>query len=406
MSVVADVLVVGAGPAGAAAAIGAVRAGRKTLVIDRASFPRDKCCGDGLTALALRELERMGVRPQTMQSWHQVTSAVVRSPSGREHVFPLPREAGCYAATARRAELDSAMLEAARSAGATVADGHALLSAAHTEDRAAIRARVEGLGTVVARWVIGADGMWSPLRKSLGLAPVGYRGEWMAFRQYFRDVGPRAAELVVWFEADLLPGYAWSFPLGDGRANVGFGVQRRAARSGGSMRRLWHDLLARPHIRAVLGPDAVAEGSHRAWPIPARVGRLPLASGRALFAGDAAGVSDPATGEGIGQALVTGRLAAEAVSGNERSAEAVASEYTRRATAELAADDRMSRALIPLLARPVMARGALRLAGASDWTRRNFARWLFEDYPRALVATPRRWRRGALSSRGAFAESA
>jgi len=54
----------------------------------------------------------------------------------------------------------------------------------------------------------------------------------------------------------------------------------------------------------------------------------------------------------------------------------------------------------------VMARGALRLAGASDWTRRNFARWLFEDYPRALVATPRRWRRGALSSRGAFAESA
>ena len=69
--------------------------------------------------------------------------------------------------------------------------------------------------------------MWSPLRKHLGVATPGYLGEWHAFRQYFTGVGPRAArDLFVWFEPDLLPGYAWSFPLPDGRANVGFGIQR------------------------------------------------------------------------------------------------------------------------------------------------------------------------------------
>ena len=443
----ADVLVVGAGPAGASAAVHSARAGLRTLLVDRAVFPRDKCCGDGLTTLALRELEALGLQPEAVSSWHRVDAATVRSPSGRELIFPLPQDSGCYAAVARRADLDNALITLARAAGAEVADGHALRSAAGVEGGGAIRAQVEGLGPLTARWVVGADGMWSPLRRSLGLAPTGYRGEWHAFRQYFRSVGPRAAELAVWFEADLLPGYAWSFPLGGGRANVGFGIQRGGRHGVGSMNRLWRDLLARPHVSAFLGPEAEPERRHRAWPIPARVGRLPLAAGRVLFAGDAAGVSDPATGEGIGQALLTGRLAAEAiisaasnaetVSGSEyaadapSAAEAVAdapsaaetvadaafaaetvtdaafgTEYERRVRAELAADDRMSRVLIPLLARPSIARAGLRLAGATDWTRRNFARWLFEDYPRALIATPRRWRRSALTAQGAFASSA
>ena len=85
---------------------------------------------------------------------------------------------------------------------------------------------VAGVGEVHARYAIAADGMWSPTRKALGLGVDGYRGEWHAFRQYFTDVGPRAArQLFVWFDPDLLPGYAWSFPLPDGGANVGFGIQ-------------------------------------------------------------------------------------------------------------------------------------------------------------------------------------
>ncbi len=157
--------------------------------------------------------------------------------------------------------------------------------------------------------------MWSPVRKFLGLSVDGYRGEWHAFRQYYENVSPRAAsELIVWFEKDLLPGYAWSFPLEGNRANIGFGIQRGSKHYRvGDMKTLWPDLLDRPHIREALGPDARPEGPHKAWPIPARVGRVPLTGPRTMFVGDAAAVTDPMTGEGIGQAILTGRLAAEAL---------------------------------------------------------------------------------------------
>ena len=129
---------------------------------------------------------------------------------------------------------------------------------------------VEGLGDVAARHVVAADGMWSPTRKALGLGADGYLGEWHAVRQYVGGVtGAAADELIVWFEDDLLPGYAWSFPLPDGRANVGFGVLRDGSRTGKDARDLWDGLLHRPHIAAALGPWATPEGRHLAWPIPA-----------------------------------------------------------------------------------------------------------------------------------------
>ena len=394
-----DVLVVGAGPAGAAAAAWLARAGVETLMIDRARFPRDKCCGDGLTTLALRELEALGLEPAELESWFTIDHAVIRSPSSRETIFPLPSGAGQYAAVVRRRELDAALVELSRSEGASVAEGCAIDAIDASDDR--IVATVDGMGEVEARWVVAADGMWSPVRKHLGLAADGYRGEWHAFRQYFEDVGPRASrELMVWFEADLLPGYAWSFPLPGGRCNVGFGIQRGGRHRVGDMKGLWPALLERPHIRDFLGAGARAEGPHRAWPIPARVGRIPLTGPRTLFVGDAAAVTDPMTGEGIGQALVTGRLAATALSRPDEPDRAGC--YDRSVRGELMADDRMARLLTRMLRRPGVARAAIRLAGSNPWARRNFARWMFEDYPRAIVATPRRWERGMFGAPGAF----
>src|SRR6185436_15796220 len=92
------------------------------------------------------------------------------------------------------------------------------------------------------------------------------RGEWSAFRQYFRGVDD--PKLWVLFEADLLPGYAWVFPLPDGRANVGFGVLRKPGVDGKWIKSTWRDLPTRASVRSVLGPHAEPEDSHRAWPIP------------------------------------------------------------------------------------------------------------------------------------------
>ena len=393
-----DVLVVGGGPAGTAAAITAARAGRSVLLVDKAAFPRDKCCGDGLTTLALRLGEQLGLEPSDIDGWQVVDGAVVHSPSGRTVRLPLPHDAGQYAVVVPRREYDAALVDLARTAGTEVAQGCALVGLAI--DPAGATVDVEGLGPVRATTVVAADGMWSPTRRLLGLSTDDDRGQWHAFRQYVSDVGPGAADLHVWFEPDLLPGYAWSFPLPDGRANVGFGILRGGPVAVGETGRIWDGLMDRPAIREVLGDAARPEDRRTAWPIPARVDRAVLDHGPVLFAGDAAAATDALTGEGIGQALLTGILAAEAaVAGG--TPDEVAARYRRAVRHDLVADHRMSMAVQRLLARPLGARAAVRLAGLNAWTRRNFARWMFEDYPRALLATPRRWRRGVLSTPGA-----
>ena len=397
-----DVVVVGAGPAGTAAAITAARAGLDVLVIDKATFPRDKICGDGLTTGALRHLEHLGLDPGDVASWMTAEDCWIRSPSGRTTRFSLPEGRGEYVAIATRRDLDAALVDLARKAGADVLDGHAMVAAAESDND--VRIEVEGLGEVRARWAIGADGMWSPLRKQLGVAVTGYRGEWHAFRQYVSGVGPLAArDLYISFDADIVPGYFWSFPLPDGRANIGFGIQRGGSYSIQDMKRLWPALLDRPHIRAVLGPDWTADEPHRAWPIPARVDSVPPVTRRTLFVGDAVAACDVMTGEGIGQALATGVRAAESVIAEGASGDAAAA-YDVALRRELVADHRMSSLLVRGLSSPKGAARAVAIAATNDWTRRNFTRWLFEDYPRALIATPRRWRRGAVTRPGAYAD--
>ncbi|WP_426573256.1 NAD(P)/FAD-dependent oxidoreductase [Aquihabitans sp. McL0605] len=400
-STVADVAIVGAGPAGAAAAITLARAGRSVALLDKATFPRDKICGDGITTGALRILEDLGVRPDAVASWTPVDDIHVVSPSGRIATFPLPRHRGQFAAVMRRTDLDAAIVDLARKAGAEVHED-AEVTGATDEGTQVVLTLADG-STVTAGYVIAADGMWSPMRKLLGTAVPGYLGDWHAFRQYFHDVGPAARDLWVWFEPDLLPGYAWSFPLPDGGANVGFGIQRGAKIATKEMKALWPELLARPHIAEVLGPDAVADDRHQAWPIPARVGELALTAGRVLWVGDAAAVTDPMTGEGIGQALLTGQQAATAIIRSGAAPGAVRAGYEQAVARDLVPDHKMSLLLIRALKHRRGARSAIRVADLTPWTRRNFARWLFEDEPRAIAITPGRWHRKVLRRDGAYA---
>lgn len=404
--VTADTVVVGAGPAGAAAAIELARAGQDVVLVDKARFPRDKFCGDGLTTGALRRLEGLGLDPASVGSWTEVHALQLRTPSGREVRFPLPEGRGTFAAVARRLDLDAALVDLARDAGATVHDGHAVTDA--TQDDDGVRVAVDGLGTVRARYAVAADGMWSPMRKLLGVSEPGNRGEWHAFRQYVTGVAPAASRsLYVSFEPDFLPGYFWSFPVGDHGANIGFGIHRGHSFRVGAMKVLWPEILARPHIRELLGPDAEPEGPHRAWPIPARIDQTTTDAGRVLFVGDAVAATDALTGEGIGQALATGSWAAEAiVAAGPDHAHRARRRYAEAVHRGLVADHHLSVLLTRAMSHRKGVRISVRLAGLTPWTRRNFARWLFEDYPRAILMTPGRWAPGMFTAPGAYADDA
>ncbi len=396
------VLIIGAGPSGTACAATLHRLGHDVTVVDKATFPRDKCCGDGLTTNALRILDQLGLDPSRVPDW-QVTSDVhVHSPTGRTIELALPNVVGIFAAIAPRSQFDHALVQQCRDAGITIHEGHAFVSLSETDTSVVVE--VEGLEPFTVDYVVAADGMWSPVRKAMGLSTPGYLGEWHAFRQYIGNVtGSSATQLHVWFEKDLLPGYVWSFPLPGNRANFGYCILRSSDRSTKFMNDTWRDLLTRPHIREALGQDNVPEDRHTAWPIPARVTTATLSSGRVLFVGDAACVTDTLTGEGIGQALLSGQLAGKAIitTGN-REASIARRNYEKLVKHHLFADHRMSATLGKILQSSLGARGALRLASLTPWTRRNFVRWMFEDEPRAAAFTPSRWHKGFLKRDGAF----
>lgn len=396
-----DVVVIGAGPGGCAASIELARAGHSVTLIDKAAFPRDKICGDGLTTSALRSLEYLGLSLGSLPTARPIHNVVVRSPRGFEATFPLPEGPGLFGVVATRLELDAALVQVARDTGVVVREQCGIAELHESPSHLTVGGS-DGW-SCSTQHVVAADGMWSPTRKLVGANIAGYRGDWHAFRQYVTDVSERAQrELFISFDAAILPGYFWSFPLADGRANIGFGIQRGHKHSIQEMKLLWPQLLSLPYISEFLGPNYTPAAPHRAWPIPCQVDSMTAHAAGVLFVGDAVAPCDVMTGEGIGQALETGLIAARTISEQFGNRTAAGPLYQQRVRSEFTPDHQMASLLVRALQHRKGARAALRVAATNDWTRRNFARWLFEDYPRGIALEPQLWKRGALSGPGAF----
>jgi geranylgeranyl reductase family protein len=395
-----DVIVAGGGPAGIAAALTGVRHGLRVVCCDRAQFPRDKTCGDGLTTQALRLLEGLGLERAALAQagYAPVRECVVVSPSGRRVHLPLPDD-GDHAGVVARAGLDAALVDVARGAGVEMREGATVYDLAVTPD--GVKVRLATGETIEARHLVAADGHWSTIRRHLHPEETPDLGTWHAARRYYDGVNdPR---LWVCFEADLLPGYAWVFPMPGGGANVGFGVLR-TGRHGHELKSLWDDVIARANIRSILGPNATPRAAVRAWPIPTAYSTARLADGPVLYVGDAAAVVDPLTGEGIAQALESGIAAADAIASGGDS-DAISGRYRHAVDRALGRDLRFAARLQRILEIPRGARAAIKAADTCDWTRRSFARWLFEGYPRAVLLTPDRWHRRRFTAPGAFCQT-
>ena len=289
-----DALVVGAGPAGSAAAIRLAREGASVLLCDKARFPRDKPCGGGLTMRAVREAP-VDVRSVVEEEIDRVELGLsYRSRFERTSASPLVW-------MTQRRRLDAFLVEQAAGAGADVRDGVRVTDVSLGDD--GIEARVAD-DRVRAAALICADGCNGGTARSLrlggdydhGVALEGNIRYERAPRQRFRR------RLLL--EFGVVPGgYGWVFPKAD-HVNVGVGGwKREAPRLRRHLRRLC-DEYGLPH-------DAVEE--MRGFRLPLRRPGDRLAHGRAVVVGDAAGLVDPLSGDGIWEALVSSRLAADAV---------------------------------------------------------------------------------------------
>ncbi len=310
-----DALVVGAGPAGSIAALVLARGGAKVALLDKAAFPRDKACGDLVGPRGLQLLGELGVGlPISLD----VGDMDVVGPTGRR--VRLPCFEGLtypgHATAVTRTAFDAALRDAALAAGAVGIEGRA-------GEALGGDGRLDGFATdgghrVRADFVIGADGATSVVASGAGLVD-GDRVLWgFAVRTYV-DQEVEVPTIVVWERSRwrAFPGYGWIFPGPGGRANVGIGIGTRADRSAGA-----GAVRALPDFLSLLGrlglldrPAARAAGRPLGgWLKLGMVGTAP-AAGRVLVVGDAAGLVNPLQGEGIAQAMGSGRAAAEAVLG-------------------------------------------------------------------------------------------
>jgi geranylgeranyl reductase family protein len=308
-----DVVVVGAGPAGSAAAAWAARAGRDVLVIDRAAFPRDKPCGDGLTPRAVEQLELLGLG-EWLDSHIRHRGLRMAGFGGEVQVdWPGPSFPSTGSA-APRTELDERIRKVAEESGARMLLGVKAVGV-HHDSSGRVRAVVLADGTEVAcRQLIVADGARSTLGRALGRQWHQETVYGVAARGYLAS--PRSDEPWLTSHLELrspdgavLPGYGWIFPLGNGEVNIGVGALATVKRPA--------DVALRPLMSyyADLRRDEWGfEGPVRA-PASALLPMGGAVSGVAgpnwMLIGDAAACVNPLNGEGIDYGLETGLLAAE-----------------------------------------------------------------------------------------------
>jgi geranylgeranyl reductase family protein len=326
-----DLVVVGAGPAGAATALGALHAdpSLSVLLLDRHDFPRDKACGDGIAPHVLDLLAEVGVTG-ILDDWTPVRRFVLnRGPVGVDRQLARPTW------VVPRAVLDERLVQSAQSAGAQL-----------------VRRRVRGLavgpsavtidGDLHGRFVVGADGAHSVVRRELGTKPGPAA---LAIRGYAPTPSAREAAQVIAYGSGRQPSYAWSFDRGDGWSNVGYGElltddRPRPTRS---------DLLTQ--LERLL-PGAT-DGGESWWGhhLPLAGWRWRPAPGPVLLAGDAAGLINPMTGEGIYYAVLTGLLAGRAVAAAVRKGSRDAGTPYRRQTSRLLSRHLRDTAIVTQLSR-------------------------------------------------------
>jgi menaquinone-9 beta-reductase len=322
----ADVIVVGAGPGGSAAAYHLASRGLDVVLLEKTRFPREKVCGDGLTPRAVAQLLKMGVDTSESAGWIRNRGLrVVADDIAIELDWPELQAFPNYGLTRTRLDFDQILADRAVAAGASLECGVKVTAPVFD-----LAGRVCGVTAVKdgeqltyrAPLVIAADGVSGRLALALGLKRDEKRPMGVAVRQYYKSPAKHDDEyLESWLalrtaaEPDVLqPGYGWIFGLGDGRVNVGLGVLNSSEGYGKTdYRALLRDWLANTPEEWGLADEANADGPVRGAALPMGFNRTPHYSRGLMLVGDSGGMVNPFNGEGIAYAVEAGEVAAAVV---------------------------------------------------------------------------------------------
>ena len=320
----ADVIVVGAGP-GSATACYLARAGIDVLVLEKATFPREKVCGDGLTPRAVKALAGMGVPIGEQDGWLRNKGLRIIG-GGVRLELPWPELSSYpgYGLVRSRLDFDETLARTAQKAGARLLEG-VTVTAPVLDDSgriAGVQARPTGQPDEKerqyrARVVVAADGNSSRLSLAMGLGKRDDRPLGVAVRTYYTS--PRHDDdyleswLDLWDRDRLLPGYGWIFGMGDGTSNVGLGLLNTSA----SFKNVDYRDLLRRWLAGMPAEWGYTEENRtepvRGAALPMGFNRTPHYSRGLLLAGDAGGMVNPFNGEGIAYAMEAGELAARVI---------------------------------------------------------------------------------------------
>jgi geranylgeranyl reductase family protein len=321
----ADVIVVGAGPAGSATACFLARAGIDVLVLEKATFPREKVCGDGLTPRGVKALVRMGVPISEQDGWLQNKGLRIIG-GGVRLELPWPELSSYpgYGLVRSRLDFDETLARTAQQAGARLLEGVTVTGPVLDEGGRIIgvQARATGQPDDIerqyrARVVVAADGNSSRLSLAMGLGKRDDRPLGVAVRTYYTS--PRHQDdyleswLDLWDGDRLLPGYGWIFGMGDGTSNVGLGMLNTSA----SFKNVDYRDLLRRWLAGMPAEWGYTEENRtepvRGAALPMGFNRTPHYSRGLLLAGDAGGMVNPFNGEGIAYAMEAGEMAAQVI---------------------------------------------------------------------------------------------
>ena len=314
----ADVLVVGAGPGGSAAAYHLARHGVDVLMVDKATFPREKVCGDGLTPRGVRAIQRMGVDPGE-PGFVRIDALRTYGTDGVIIDLPWPklRDFPGIGLVRTRYDFDDLLRERAVKAGARCLQG--VEAKRPLMDAGWVTGAVIGdngaTNEVRARFVIAADGASSRFGAQAGVRRDETRPLGIAARRYYRTARPQEplfeSFLNLWDGDGLMPGYGWIFPLGDGVLNVGAGLLNTFKNFRDVSARKVFDVFVRQLPEEWGITEGNATGPLLSGPLPMGMNRHPVSVPGMLLVGDAGGIVNPFNGEGIAYAMESAELAAE-----------------------------------------------------------------------------------------------